>query len=69
MICISLLSIPIIRKNWLVYGLACIGIIAVQSFISWRNLGTFHLFGKMLTWSEAITWGVITLMAVLTIQF
>ena len=69
MICIALISIPIIRKNWLVYGLACLGIIVVQSFISWRDLSTFYLFGKMLTWSEAITWGVVTLMAVLTIQF
>ena len=69
MICLTLLSTPIIRKNWLVYGLACLGIIAVQSFVSWRNLGTFQLFGKMLTWSEAITWGMVTLAAVCMIEF
>ena len=69
MIGISLLSIPLINQNWLVYGLGCLGIILVQSLISWRDLGTFILFGKMLTWSEAITWGVVTLMAVCMIQF
>lgn len=68
LICITLLSIPIIKKNWLIYGLCCIFIISVNCLISWRNLGTYTLFGKMLTWSETITWGTITLSAVLMIQ-
>ena len=69
LMCITLLSIPIIKMNWLVYGLCCLLIISVNSLVSWRNLGTYTLFGKMLTWSETITWGTVTLGAVLMIQF
>jgi len=50
LITFSLISIPIINHNWLVYGLGSLGIILTQSLISWRGFGTFKLFGKELSW-------------------
>ena len=68
LIALSLISIPIIKKNWLVYFIGLVSIILVQSFLSWRNFGSYHLFGKELSWVETITWGLITLLAVLIIK-
>jgi len=65
---LSLLSIPIIKKNWLVYILCSLGICMVNALISWRGFGTYRLFGKELSWIETITWGLITLFAVLIIK-
>lgn len=67
-ISLSLISIPIIKHNWLVYGLCSLGIILTQSLISWRNLGSYKLFNKELSWVETITWGLIVLFAVLIIK-
>lgn len=68
LIALSLISIPIIKKNWLVYLLGCVGIILVQSLISWRGFGTFKLLGKELSWVEFTTWGLITLISTLIIK-
>jgi hypothetical protein len=65
---LSLLSIPIIKKNWFVYFLGVLCIILTNAFISWRNFGFYHLFGKELSWVETITWGIITLLVVLIIK-
>jgi hypothetical protein len=67
-ISLSLISIPIIKYNWLIYGLCSLGIILTESLISWRNLGSYKLFGKELSWVETITWGLITLFATLIIK-
>jgi len=64
---ISLISIPIIKKNWSIYGWCCLGIILTNALISWRNLGGYYLFGKFLIWSETLTWVLITLFATLII--
>jgi hypothetical protein len=40
----------------------------VNSFLSWRNLGSYHLFGKELSWIETIVWGLITLFTILIIK-
>jgi len=68
LISFSLLSIPIIKHNWLVYGLGSLGIILTNALISWRGFGTYYLFKKELSWVETITWGLITLFAVLIIK-
>ena len=65
---LSLISIPFLKKNWLVYILCCLGICMVNALISWRGFGTFKLFRKELSWVEFTTWGLITLFAVLIIK-
>jgi hypothetical protein len=69
LIALSLLSIPILKHNWISYIILSLGIILVQALISWRGFGTFKLFGKELSWVEFINWGLITLFAVLIIYF
>lgn len=67
LIALSLLSIPIIKGNWIIYFVGSLGIILTNSLISWRGFGTFKLFGKELSWVEFVTWGLITLFGVLII--
>jgi len=69
LVALSLLSLPIIKGNWIVYGIGSLGIILTNALLSWRNLGTFKLFGKELSWIEFATWGLITLLAVIIIYF
>jgi len=68
LIALSLISVPIIRKNWLVYILCSLGICMVNAFLSWRNFGTFKLFNKQLSWVEFITWGLITSLAIIIVK-
>jgi hypothetical protein len=69
LIALSLISIPILKDNWIIYGVCSLGIILTNALLSWRNLGTFKLFGKELSWVEFATWGLITLFAVIIIYF
>jgi len=69
LIALSLISIPIIKDSWMIYGGCSLGIILTNALLSWRNLGTFKLFGKELSWVEFATWGLITLLAVIIIYF
>ena len=66
---VSMFPIPIIKHNWLSYFLGIIAITIINATISWRNLGSYKLFGKQLIWSETLTWGLITLCAILVIIF
>ena len=68
LIALSLISIPLIKKNWIVYILCSLCIIITNALISWRNFGSFNLFGKELSWVEFITWGLITLFAVIIVK-
>lgn len=65
---LSLVSLPIIKHAWLIYSICLVGIVLTQSLVSWRNLGTYKLFNKELSWVESITWGLITLFATLIIK-
>ena len=67
LIALSLISIPLIYQNWLTYILCSLGIILINALISWRNLGSYKLFGKTLSWVETITWTLITLFSCLVI--
>lgn len=67
LISLSLISVVIIKKNFLIFGLCSLGIILTNALISWRNLGGYKLFGKNLIWSETITWFLITLFGTLII--
>jgi hypothetical protein len=68
LIALSMISVPIINKNWVIYGLCSLGIILVQTLISWRGIGEFILFNKKLSKIEFFTWGLITLCAILIIS-
>jgi len=59
---LSLISIPILKGNWLVYGLCSFGIISIYSTVSWRNLKTFKAFGKDLLYSEFITYTILSIL-------
>ncbi len=65
LISLSLISILIIKKNFLIYGLGSLGIILTNSFVSWRNYGSYKLFKKELSYVETINWGLITLFGTL----
>jgi hypothetical protein len=69
LIALSLVSIPIIKGNWITYLLGSLGIVLINSLISWRNFGEYTLFEKKLSWVETITWGLITLCGVIIIYF
>lgn len=69
LIALSLISIPIIKHNWLMYGLGSLGIILINALISWRNFDSYILFKKELSWVETINWGYITLLGTIIIYF
>lgn len=67
--CLSLLSVPILGQNWLLYGLVSVGIITVYATISWRGLGTFQFKNKHLLVSEFTLYSVIVLLAQILIKY
>ena len=67
-IALSLLVIPILKHNWVVYLIGSLCIVLVQALISWRNLGQYTLFKKQLNWSDTIVYFVITLCGSLIIK-
>jgi len=67
LICLTLLSIPLIKSNWIIYIIGSLVIKNVYVWLSWRDLGTFILKGKRMIWSEAITYGTIGLIASLMV--
>jgi len=69
LISLSLISIPVIRYNWVIYGLCSLGIILTNSFISWRNLGEFKLLGKEISLAETIVWGLIVLFSCIIVYY
>lgn len=66
---LSLISIPIIKHNWIIYLINSLCIILVQFELSWRNLGSYKIFKKELSWVETITWGLITLFSIIIIYY
>ena len=68
LVCLSLVSIPIIKHNWLIYGFCMVGIILTYALLSWRDLGTYYLFKKPLLWQESILYGLITIFSILIIK-
>jgi len=63
LICISVVSIPILKGNWFVYILCSIGMIGSYATLSWRDLGTFKFKNKQLLWSEFIPFSIIVILA------
>ena len=52
LVCLSLLSFPLIKGSWVMYIITSLGIMMGYTIISWRDLGRFEFRGKMLLWSE-----------------
>lgn len=56
----ALISIPIMKENWICYGIGGAGIILTNALISWRGLGSFKqkIFGKEVEfqWSDIINY-------------
>lgn len=69
LICLSLLSIPIIKNNWNLYKLCSLGIILSYTNFTWRDLGTFKFLKKDLLWSEFIVYFSIVGLSAILIQF
>lgn len=69
LIALSTISIPIINKNWLIYGLCSLGIILSYSFLSWRNFGSIKFRNKELCKSDLINYSIITGLVLLVIYF
>ena len=67
LICLTLLSIPLIKSNWIVYIIGSLIIKNVYIWLSWRDLGGFYFNGKRMIWSEAITYGTVGLIASLMV--
>jgi len=67
MSCLTFLTIPIIKSNWIVYIIGSIITTSVFALLSWRTLGSVTIFGKSLTWSEIIPYSTLTLFAMLLI--
>lgn len=61
--CLTFLSIPLLKSNWIMYILGSITIISVYSYLSWRTLGSLNLFNRSLTWSEIIPYTALTTFA------
>lgn len=61
MVSLSLISLPIIKGNWLMYGIGSICIIAVYSNISWRDFGSIKVFKKNLLIVDIITYSTVGL--------
>ena len=67
LISLSLISIPIIKHNWEQYCICSLVIILTELLISWQDYGTYHLFNKELSWTETLTYGLISFNAILII--
>lgn len=67
LIALSMISIPIIKHNWIIYIICSLGIILTNALLSWRNFGTFVFNNKELNKVEFIIWGLITLFCIIII--
>lgn len=57
-----IISIPILKGNWICYGMGALGIILVNVLVSWRGWGGFKqkIFGKEVEflWSDIVNYTV-----------
>jgi hypothetical protein len=60
LISFSLISIPIIKHNWLIYFLCSSGIFISQALISWMGFGSISFKNKELCISDLINYSIIT---------
>lgn len=65
--CLTLLSISLLKGNWIMYIIGSIVTIIVYGSLSWRSLGTIKIFEKDLIWSEIIPYTTLTSFAMFLI--
>lgn len=65
LVCLSLISIPLIRKNFVAYAIGCAIILLSYGVLSWRDLGTYTLFKRQLLVSETLIYGIVATVGVL----
>lgn len=65
--CLTFLSIPLLKSNWITYIIGSIIVVTIYSSLSWRALGSITMFGKSLTWSEIIPYTALTTFAMFLI--
>jgi len=58
-LCLGLIFIPIIQKNWLIYLVCSIAIMTIYGLLSWKNLGTFDLYGHQFLVADALSYFII----------
>ncbi|MFH0805992.1 MAG: hypothetical protein V1901_03905 [Patescibacteria group bacterium] len=66
---LSLLSIPLIKHNWIIYISCSLGIIATMALLSWRGFGIIKMFGKELLIVNVLSYGLVTLFASFIIYY
>ena len=69
LICLSMLSVPLIKGNWVIYGMFTVIITLVFALVSWRSLGTFKAFKKELLISEFIPYALLVGLSQLLIMY
>ena len=65
----SLIIIPIIKQNWILYGIVSFIIVNTYAWISWRTLRSFYFWKIFLIESEFWTYFVLGIGASLLIYF
>jgi len=69
MVNLSLLSIPILKGNWLIYIICSLIIMGIYGSITWRDLGGIWLKGKYLLTPDLIVYGTIGTVSSILIFF
>ena len=69
LIALSMIVVPIIKANWLIYALCSLGIVVSYATLSWRDLGTFKFKNKQLLYSEFIPFSIIVILAQILIMY
>lgn len=69
LIILSLLSIPIIKHNWIVYIGSSLGIVSTLALLSWRGFGIIKMFEKELLIVDILTYGLLTLLGYIIIYY
>ena len=68
LVCLSLIGIPIVKGNWVMYLCGSVVITVVYSVFSWRDLGTFEFRGKRLLVSEMVVYTIIGIVVKLLVR-
>lgn len=55
-VCLTILSIPLLKNNWVMYALGCLLIMLGQTVFSYRGLGVIKFKNGELLWSDLINY-------------
>lgn len=63
----SLLILPLIKGNWVIYGWGSLIFIIIFITLSWRDLGQFTLLKKKLLWCDFIVYFTLVILSLILI--